>query len=169
MTTEEEPRPGPRSGATMSPNPSQTRSPNPSPNQEVQPGASSELPVPYNKIGGEPTVRALVDRFYDLMDELEEVQQPLRAMHAKSLKASREKLFLFLSGWLGGPQLYVEKYGHPLLRARHIPFSIGTVEAEQWMYCMRQALSDVVEDEVTRAFMDRQLTRLASHMRNRDS
>ena len=78
-------------------------------------------PTPYEELGGEEKVRELVDRFYDHMDTLSEVQT-VRDLHARSLKASREKLFLFLSGWLGGPDLYVEKYGHPRLRRRHLPF-----------------------------------------------
>ncbi|MDP3483558.1 MAG: group II truncated hemoglobin, partial [Sulfuricella sp.] len=83
----------------------------------------------YERIGGEEVVRKLVDRFYDLMDQQQDLQG-IRELHAKSLKASREKLFLFLSGWLGGPQLYVEKYGHPRLRQRHLPFAIGESERD---------------------------------------
>ncbi len=66
----------------------------------------------YELIGGETGLRALVDRFYDLMDTSPEAAG-IRAFHAKSLKQSREKLFMFLSGWSGGPQLYVETFGHP--------------------------------------------------------
>lgn len=130
-----------------------------------RPGDAEELPRPYDTIGGEESVRRLVDRFYDLMDERPDVK-PLRDMHAKSLKASREKLFLFMSGWLGGPPLYVEKYGHPRLRARHLPFAIDEDARDQWMLCMRQALDDVVEDEGTREFLKRSIGRLADHMRN---
>jgi hemoglobin len=100
------------------------------------------------------------------MDQQEEVKK-LRDLHAKSLKMSREKLFLFLSGWLGGPDLYVQKYGHPRLRARHLPFSIGIEERDQWIYCMRQALSDMgleagLQEELNQAFF-----RTADFMRNR--
>jgi hemoglobin len=120
----------------------------------------------YERIGGETVVRELVDRFYDLMDQQKEVKK-LRDLHAKSLKMSREKLFLFLSGWLGGPDLYVQKYGHPRLRARHLPFSIGIEERDQWIYCMRQALSDMgleagLQEELNQAFF-----RTADFMRNR--
>ena len=86
-----------------------------------------EPATPYELIGGEAKVRELVDRFYDYMDTEAEAQT-VRQLHAKSLKSSREKLFLFLSGWLGGPDLYIQKYGHPMLRRRHLPFAIGRRE-----------------------------------------
>jgi hemoglobin len=95
----------------------------------------------YELIGGETGLRSLVDRFYDLMDTSPEASK-IRAFHAKSLKQSREKLFMFLSGWSGGPQLYVEKFGHPRLRLRHIPFSIGTVARDQWLWCVHKALDE---------------------------
>ena len=91
----------------------------------------------------------------------------MRALHAASLKASREKLFLFLSGWLGGPQLYVEKFGHPMLRARHLPFSIGTVERDEWLWCMERALGEATMPEELRAFLWQRFSQLADHMRNR--
>ena len=120
----------------------------------------------YELIGEESGVRALVDRFYDLMDSLPEAQA-IRALHARSLKASREKLFLFLSGWLGGPDLYVQHYGHPRLRQRHLPFPIGRSERDQWMLCMRQALTDTdmpagLREQLLAAFF-----KTADHMRNR--
>jgi hemoglobin len=120
----------------------------------------------YELIGGEQGVRELVDRFYDLMDQLDEVKD-LRAMHAKSLKASREKLFLFLSGWLGGPDLYVRKYGHPRLRARHMPFSIGIRERDQWMLCMHRAMQEMGMDQALREALGEALWKTADFMRNR--
>ena len=122
-------------------------------------------PTPYELLGGEEGVRRLVDRFYDLMDALPEADG-IRQMHAKSLKISRRKLFMFMSGWLGGPSLYIEEYGHPRLRARHMPFAIGESEADQWMRCMRQALAENVEQEGLREFLDERLTHVANHMRN---
>ncbi|QDG49485.1 group II truncated hemoglobin [Persicimonas caeni] len=124
-----------------------------------------EEPTPYDLIGGEEGVRRLVDRFYDLMDELDEVTA-LRDMHAKSLKVSREKLFMFMSGWLGGPALYVEKYGHPMLRGRHMPFAIDQEARDQWMLCMSRALEETVEDEDLRRYIDVSIGRVADHMRN---
>ncbi len=111
-------------------------------------------------------MRALVDRFYDLMDSRPEAAG-IRALHAKSLKGSREKLFLFLSGWLGGPDVYQQRYGHPRLRARHLPFVIGAAERDQWMGCMRQALDELVEDEGLRAHLVQALYQVADFMRNR--
>ncbi len=93
----------------------------------------------FERVGGEASVRALVDRFYDLMD-LEPAFTELRAMHPSTLDGSRDKLFWFLCGWLGGPQHYVERFGHPMLRARHLPFSIGIKERDQWLACMQQAM-----------------------------
>jgi hemoglobin len=120
----------------------------------------------YELIGGEKGVRELVDRFYDLMDQLDEVKE-LRAMHAKNLKGSREKLFLFLSGWLGGPDLYVQKYGHPRLRARHMPFSIGIAERDQWMLCIKRAMEEMGLDETLRQPLGEALWKTADFMRNR--
>lgn len=90
----------------------------------------NELNSLYDLIGGETKLRALVDRFYDIMDTSSETKD-IRALHAKSLSQPREKLFMFLSGWSGGPALYIEKYGHPRLRQRHSPFSIGEIERDQ--------------------------------------
>ncbi|MEJ2214599.1 MAG: group II truncated hemoglobin [Gammaproteobacteria bacterium] len=120
----------------------------------------------YDIIGGETGVKNLVDRFYDYMDELPEAQG-IRSLHAKSLKGSREKLFLFLSGWLGGPDLYIQKYGHPMLRRRHLPFPIGVSERDQWMFCMKKALADLqlpkeIEEQLIKAFFQ-----TADHMRNK--
>jgi hemoglobin len=120
----------------------------------------------YTLIGGEATVRALVKRFYELMDTLPEARG-IRKMHTADLAGIEEKLFMYLTGWLGGPQLYVEKYGHPMLRARHLPFSIGMSEVKQWLMCMRQALEETIPDQSLRAHIDSALTGLALHMRNR--
>jgi hemoglobin len=123
-------------------------------------------PSHYDLVGGEAGVRQLVDRFYDLMDASSEAQN-VRALHATSLKASREKLFLFLSGWLGGPQTYTEKYGHPMLRARHLPFSISTRERDEWLWCMRAALAEQEMPGELRTFLTQRFEALADHMRNR--
>ncbi len=96
---------------------------------------------PYVQLGGEAGVRKLVDRFYDLMD-LEPGFARLRALHPTALDGSRDKLHWFLCGWLGGPDHYVERFGHPMLRARHLPYPIGNAERDQWMACMRQAMRD---------------------------
>lgn len=95
----------------------------------------------YEVIGGIDKVDELVNRFYDLM-ALEETLSDLRAMHPADLSGSREKLKFFLTGWMGGPDIYSPKYGHPMLRARHLPFKIGVKERNQWLACMYQALED---------------------------
>ena len=99
----------------------------------------------YELLGGEPAVRALVDRFYDLMD-LEPAYAQLRALHPTTLEGSRDKLHWFLCGWLGGPQHYTERFGHPMLRARHLPFAIGIAERDQWLQCMHQAMRELGTD-----------------------
>jgi hemoglobin len=121
----------------------------------------------YERIGGEEGVRKLVDRFYDLMDQQQDFQG-IRDLHAKNLKASREKLFMFLSGWLGGPQLYVEQYGHPRLRQRHLPFAIGESERNQWMNCMIQAMQDVGLEEGLREELKAAFWKTADFMRNKE-
>jgi hemoglobin len=120
----------------------------------------------YQRIGGEEKVRALVQRFYELMDELPEACG-IRKLHAEDLQGATDKLFKFLSGWMGGPQLYVEQYGHPMLRACHLPFSIGAAERDQWLLCMNQALDEVVEDETLRRELSAAFAKVADHMRNR--
>ncbi|MFN9744927.1 MAG: group II truncated hemoglobin [Betaproteobacteria bacterium] len=128
--------------------------------------AAPSGPTPFERLGGEPGVRALVDRFYDLMD-LEPRFAQLRAVHPTTLDAARDKLFWFLCGWLGGPDHYVERFGHPRLRARHLPYAIGSVERDQWMGCMLQAMQD---EGVEPALMQRLAEALygtADWMRNR--
>lgn len=122
--------------------------------------------TPYEMIGGAEGIRALVKRFYELMDALPETYG-IRKMHPADLAGSEEKLFMYLSGWLGGPQLYAEKFGHPRLRARHLPFAIGTAERDQWLMCMRQAMEETIGHDALRAGLDKALTDLADHMRNR--
>lgn len=120
----------------------------------------------YEQIGQEAGVRALVDRFYDAMDRRPDCA-PIRAMHPADLAESRAKLADFLTGWLGGPQLYVQKHGHPRLRMRHMPFAVDEAARDQWMACMDQALVDSSLDEFQRSQLRSSLMRVADHMRNR--
>jgi hemoglobin len=123
--------------------------------------------IPYERIGGDPAVRRLVNRFYDYMDVLPEAAG-IRAMHKEDLGEAREKLYEFLSGWLGGPPLYITRYGHPRLRARHLPFPIGESERDQWLLCMGQAVLEVVEEPEFRSQLMHAFAGVADHMRNRE-
>ncbi len=133
--------------------------------------ASPSSPQPataFEWVGGEAQVRSLVDRFYDLMD-LEPGYRELREVHGSTLDSARDKLFMFLCGWLGGPQHYVERYGHPRLRARHLPFLIGIRERDQWLACMHQAMNEVALDPVLIARLDDSFFNTADWMRNKGS
>lgn len=122
--------------------------------------------TPYEWVGGDARVRALVDRFYDLMD-LEPAYRELRAAHGSTLDEARDKLHWFLSGWLGGPDLYIERFGHPRLRMRHMPFSIGVQERDQWVACMHQAMTEVGVDPVLTERLTESFFGTADWMRNR--
>src|SRR5512138_129826 len=122
--------------------------------------------TPYELMGGDARVRELVDRFYDLMD-FEPSYRELRAVHGSTLESARDKLYQFLSGWLGGPPLYTDRYGHPMLRARHLPFAIGEVERDQWMACMKQAMEEVEVPQPLREPLRQAFFRTADWMRNR--
>jgi len=131
----------------------------------MQIGTSSQ--THYQRIGGEEKVLALVQRFYQLMDELPETYG-IRKLHAADLQGATDKLFKFLTGWMGGSQLYVDQYGHPMLRRRHMPFAIGDTERDQWLLCMNHALDDVVEDPELRQELSAAFAKVADHMRNRE-
>ena len=126
---------------------------------------SAEAKSPYDMIGGESAVRRLVDHFYDLMDTEPEAAG-IRALHPDDLGSSREKLYLFLVGWLGGPPVYVERYGPPMLRARHLPFPIGVPERDAWLLCMDRALDEQQMPTQLRDFLRDRFRAMADHMRN---
>jgi hemoglobin len=120
----------------------------------------------FGLLGGEGAVRALVDRFYDLMD-LEPAYAELRSLHPTPLDGSRDKLFWFLCGWLGGPNYYIERFGHPMLRARHLPYRIGIAERDQWLACMRQAMQEQGVDAALAQRLGQAFFGTADWMRNR--
>ncbi len=120
----------------------------------------------YDMLGGEAGVLRLVNRFYDLMDELPEAWE-LRKIHSQDLQSARDKLFKFLSGWLGGPGLYEAEFGHPRLRARHLPFPVDTQMRDQWLLCMNTALDEQVSDELLKMQLKASFANVADHMRNR--
>jgi hemoglobin len=132
-----------------------------------QPG-DSDTPAlsAFDRVGGEAGTRALVDRFYDLMD-LDAAFTELRALHPTTLDGSRDKLFWFLCGWLGGPSHYTDRFGHPMLRARHLPFAIGIKERDQWMACMRQAMVEQGLDAAFAAKLGEAFYGTADWMRNK--
>jgi hemoglobin len=132
---------------------------------EASPTAK-ERQVPYDMMGGAATVRRVVDRFYDIMDSAPEAAG-IRAMHARDLSPMRERLFEFLSGWLGGPALYFQRPDHKCIRSAHTPFAIGEAERDQWMLCMRRALEDCDVPEDVRKMIDAPLLRMCESFRNR--
>lgn len=123
----------------------------------------------FELLGGEENgianIRQLVETFYDVMESDPKVA-PIRAMHQPDLTSAREKLFMFLTGWTGGPQLYIERYGHPMLRARHLPFPIDASARDQWMYCMMKAMHQLEFDESLMTKLASQLYGVADFMRN---
>ena len=125
----------------------------------------TSIHTPFEQLGGDAGVRRLVDRFYDLVDSAPEAAT-IRRLHATSLKASRDKLHLYLMMWTGGPQTYVERNGHPRLRMRHFPFQIGTRERDEWLWCMDRALDEHEMPDEVRSQLRERFHALADHMRN---
>ena len=124
-------------------------------------------PSAFDILGGELGIRRLVDRFYDVMD-IDADLKILRDVHGPSLDQARDKLYWYLCGYFGGPQHYIERFGHPRLRARHLPYSIGIVERDQWLLCMGRAMKDLSYDD---ALVERMLEiffGVADWMRNKD-
>jgi hemoglobin len=122
--------------------------------------------TPFELMGGEAGVRGLVDRFYDLMD-LEPAYAGIRQLHPAALDGSRDKLFWFLCGWLGGPNHYIDRFGHPMLRARHLPYAIASSERDQWMACMIQAMDETAVDPALAAKLAESFFGTADWMRNK--
>jgi hemoglobin len=128
--------------------------------------SDSAAPSAFVQLGGEAALRALVDRFYDLMD-LEPAYADIRRLHPSPLDGSRDKLHWFLCGWLGGPDLYQQRFGHPRLRARHLPYAIGIAERDQWLACMRQAMRECGVDAALAERLGAAFFNTADWMRNR--
>lgn len=132
---------------------------------ETEDKAVQQPATAFEWVGGEAAVRGLVDHFYDLMD-LEPGFAELRSVHPSNLDGSRDKLHWFLCGWLGGPDHYIERFGHPRLRARHLPFRIGIKERDQWVACMRQAMSERQLDPALQTRLNESFMGTADWMRN---
>ncbi len=120
--------------------------------------------TPFDAIGGEARVRELTDAFYDRMDT--EAYAHLRALHDDDLAESRDKLFMFLCGWMGGPQLYIERFGHPRLRMRHAHVTINEQGANEWIACMGEAMDSLGVEGDLRTFLDARFAHTANFMRN---
>ncbi len=129
---------------------------------------NTKATTPYDALGGADGLHRLVDRFYALMDELPEAYA-VRQLHPESLVGSAENLFEFLSGWFGGPSLYIAKKGHPRLRMRHAPYAVGPRERDEWMLCMTQALTEQVAEIELRGRLIQTFAQMADHMVNTDA
>ena len=123
--------------------------------------------TPYEALGGALGVQRLVHRFYELMDELPEAYA-VRQLHPESLKGSTENLFEYLSGWFGGPSLYIAKNGHPRLRMRHAPYAVSPAMRDEWMLCMTQTLTEQVVDQELRDNLIEKFSQMANHLINTD-
>ena len=128
--------------------------------------AAAAAQTPYELLGGDTAVRTLVERFYALMDS-EPAYAVIRRLHAADLAQARDKLYWYLSGWLGGPNLYIERFGHPMLRARHLPFSIGGAERDAWLACMTQAMRETGVPTALHESLAAAFFKTADWMRNR--
>ena len=133
---------------------------------QKKPPGEPPFDTPFAWMGGEEKIKALVERFYDLMD-LEPGYAALRAAHGPELAHARERLNWFLCGWMGGPQHYTERFGHPRLRMRHMPFAIGITERDQWLACMNQAMQETGVDDALRERLDKSFFQTADWMRNK--
>jgi hemoglobin len=129
---------------------------------------SGETITLYEAIGGDPTVKALTHRFYALMDALPEAAH-CRAIHPADLSGSEAKLYDYLTGYLGGPPVYVEKHGHPRLRSRHFGASIGPTERDEWLLCFSRAMEETIPNPKLREIIWPPIERLAHHMMNRET
>ncbi|XOK10782.1 globin [Agrobacterium tumefaciens] len=129
---------------------------------------SGETITLYEAIGGDATVRALTRRFYELMDILPEAAR-CRAIHPADLSGSEAKFYDYLTGYLGGPPVYVEKHGHPMLRRRHFVAPIGPAERDEWLLCFRRAMDETIENVKLREIIWTPVERLAFHMQNQEA
>ncbi len=118
----------------------------------------------YEALGSDAGVRRLVDAFYDVMDR-DPTFAHLRALHP-DLPRAHDRLFKYLTGWTGGPPLFTQEFGHPMLRARHLQVAIDQRGRDAWLACMRQALDATVEHVEAREALYAALAPLADHMRN---
>ena len=115
---------------------------------------------------GADGVRRLADALYDAMDALPQAQS-VRAMHGSDLSQIRQKLFEYLSGWLGGPHLYQQKYGTVCLHKPHEGYAIGEAERDQWLLCMQTALENIGASDELKQMLREPMFRIADTLRTR--
>jgi hemoglobin len=116
----------------------------------------------YERLGGEKALMHLVDQFYTRVQK-----HPLLAPHfPENIQPVSDKQFLFLSQFFGGPALYSDLYGHPMMRARHMPFPITSERADAWLECMNEALIEIKIDKLLQAAIMERLKGTAYHFIN---
>jgi len=130
------------------------------------PATDTQLATPYETLGGEDFVRTFCARFYELMDSLPGAAA-CRAVHPASLDRARQRLYEYLTGWLGGPPLYTSQYGHPRLRMRHMVAPIGEAEITGWLLCFHQAWEELAPPTEHSAAIVQRVEALAWHMANK--
>lgn len=123
---------------------------------------------PYILLGGETGVRALANAFYDVMDE-ESDASTIRAMHGEKLDDIKEKLYEYLTGWMGGPPLYDDKHGTVCLTDPHAHYHIGPDERDQWLMCMDKALERIDASDELKDMLKVPMRRLANAVQNQES
>ena len=126
-----------------------------------------KIATAHERIGGDEGLKRLVKLFYDNMETLPEAKM-IRDLHPKDMRSAREKFYMFLSGWMGGPDRYIAAFGHPRLRARHLPFPVGIEERDQWLMCMKKALNEMDVDTMFKEQLMSSFTQTANHMMNKD-
>ena len=124
--------------------------------------------TPYELLGGADRVRALAERFYDVMSEREPALARLHVCDpdGKVDRGSRDRFALFLIGWLGGPQDYIQQHGHPRLRMRHGRVPVDLAMRDAWLRCMQAAMNDLGVTGEVRAYLDSRFAEVADFMRN---
>ncbi|MFE5322154.1 globin [Paenibacillus sp. NPDC056579] len=125
----------------------------------------SEQLTPFEALGGAETIRRIVDAFYPLV----QANPVIGPLFPEDIDPVREKQYLFLTQFFGGPPLYSSLYGHPMMRARHLPFEITPERAEAWLGCMRQALDKVGLEPELKAFVLERLKGPAYHFINKNA
>lgn len=128
----------------------------------------SDAPQTPYQILGKDGIRRLADAFYDVMDERPQAAT-IRAMHAENMDLIKDKLYEYLTGWMGGPPIYAAKTGTVCLTDPHKPYPIGPDERDQWLDCMHEALERINASEELKKMLEQPLFQIADTIRNRDT